>query len=52
MRDLNNLHSSGETVIIIGGGVAGMSAASRLADLGEQVILLEQEKEIGGHLLN
>ncbi|MBN1198776.1 MAG: CoB--CoM heterodisulfide reductase iron-sulfur subunit A family protein [Bacteroidales bacterium] len=52
MRDPNNLDSSGKTVIIIGGGVAGMTAASRLADLGEQVILIEQEEEIGGHLLN
>lgn len=38
--------------IIIGGGVAGIAAASRLADLGEQVVLLESGPEIGGHLLN
>ncbi|TSA26040.1 MAG: CoB--CoM heterodisulfide reductase iron-sulfur subunit A family protein [Bacteroidetes bacterium] len=40
------------TTVIIGGGVAGMTAASRLADLGEQVILLEREEQVGGHLRN
>lgn len=39
-----------KTTVIIGGGVAGMTAASRLADLGEKVILFEQDEEIGGHL--
>lgn len=41
-----------KTTVIIGGGVAGMTAAGRLADLGEQVILIEREEEIGGHLRN
>jgi len=41
-----------KTVVIVGGGVAGMTAASRLADLGEKVLLLEREEEIGGHLRN
>jgi len=52
MQDPNDLHYPGKRVIIIGGGVAGMTAASRLADLGEQVILLEKEEVIGGHLRN
>ncbi len=41
-----------KTTVIIGGGVAGMTAASRLANLGDKVILLEREEEIGGHLRN
>ncbi|NQV02203.1 MAG: NAD(P)/FAD-dependent oxidoreductase, partial [Bacteroidia bacterium] len=41
-----------KTTVVIGGGVAGITAASRLADLGEKVILLEREEKIGGHLRN
>lgn len=41
-----------KTTVVVGGGVAGMVAASRLADLGEKVILLEQSEELGGHLRN
>ncbi len=35
-------------VLVIGGGFAGMSAALRLAQLGVEVILLEQRKHLGG----
>jgi heterodisulfide reductase subunit A len=37
--------------LIIGGGVVGMSAALNLANQGFEVHLVEQEKEIGGLLL-
>ncbi len=35
-------------VAVIGGGFAGMAASVRLAQLGVQVILLEQRKRLGG----
>jgi len=35
--------------LIIGGGIAGMSAALELADAGHQVFLLEKEKQLGGN---
>ncbi|MGE5424925.1 MAG: FAD-dependent oxidoreductase [Syntrophothermus sp.] len=38
------------SVIIIGGGVAGMEAASQLSRSGMEVILLERENSLGGHL--
>jgi heterodisulfide reductase subunit A len=38
-------------VIIIGGGVAGMEAASKLCSSGLEVTLLEKESSLGGHLL-
>lgn len=41
-----------KTTVVIGGGVSGLTAASRLAGLGEKVVLLEKEERIGGHLLN
>jgi len=40
-----------ETVLIIGGGPAGMEAALKAAAAGLQVVLVEKEKETGG-LLN
>ncbi len=36
--------------LIIGGGVAGMTAALRLAEQGFEVHLIEKEKELGGNL--
>lgn len=38
--------------LVIGGGVAGMSAALSLADQGFDVYLVEKEKELGGMLKN
>lgn len=39
-------------VIVIGGGVAGMTAAGALADLGLEVLLLEKDSQTGGHVKN
>jgi heterodisulfide reductase subunit A len=39
-----------KTVLVIGGGIAGMTAAARLADLGISTVILEKEGEAGGHL--
>ncbi|MEM2386952.1 MAG: FAD-dependent oxidoreductase, partial [Candidatus Bathyarchaeia archaeon] len=36
--------------LVIGGGVAGMTAALELANQGFEVHLVEREKELGGHL--
>jgi heterodisulfide reductase subunit A len=36
--------------LVVGGGIAGMTAALSLADRGFPVILLEKEKELGGML--
>ncbi len=37
-------------VLVVGGGIAGIEAALRLADAGKQVILVEHEPSIGGHV--
>jgi len=39
------------TSLVIGGGIAGMTAALELARQGFEVHLVEKEKELGGHLL-
>jgi len=36
--------------VVIGGGVAGLSAAGALADMGMEVILVERQAELGGLL--
>ncbi len=38
------------SVVVIGAGVAGMRAAIDLARMGNQVVLVEKEKQAGGHL--
>jgi heterodisulfide reductase subunit A len=38
------------SVVVVGGGTAGMEAAGQLAKSGFSVTLIEKEKEIGGHL--
>lgn len=37
-------------VVVIGGGVAGMEAASNLAAFGINVDLIEKEPQLGGHV--
>ncbi|MGB8691766.1 MAG: FAD-dependent oxidoreductase [Microcoleus sp.] len=37
-------------VVVIGGGPAGMAAAGKLQDFGRDVVLIEKQAEIGGHL--
>lgn len=38
-----------DRVLVLGGGVAGLSAAETLADLGWQVTLVERNGHLGGH---
>jgi squalene-associated FAD-dependent desaturase len=37
-----------ETAVVVGGGLAGIAAALRLADAGRQVVLLEARPRLGG----
>lgn len=34
--------------VVIGGGLAGLTAANALAETGNRVVLLEQSKHLGG----
>ena len=40
----------GQKVMIVGAGIAGIEAALQIADAGFQVVLVEQEPSIGGHM--
>lgn len=46
MRDVEMTPS----VLVVGGGIAGIEAALRLADAGKRVYLVEREPSIGGHM--
>ena len=37
-------------LVVIGGGLAGMTAALSIADAGYHVYLVEKEPSIGGHM--
>ena len=39
-----------QSALVLGGGIAGIEAALRLADSGKQVYLVEREPSIGGHM--
>ena len=38
--------------LVVGGGIAGIEAALQMADAGFEVILVEREPSIGGHMAN
>jgi len=40
----------GDRVMVIGGGIAGIEAALTIADAGYEVILVEKDDSIGGHM--
>lgn len=42
----------GDTVVVIGAGVAGLAAARELADAGARVVVLEARDRIGGRVLS
>jgi heterodisulfide reductase subunit A len=39
-----------QTALVVGGGIAGIEAALRLADAGKHVYLVERQPAIGGHM--
>ena len=44
----NILEDLSHTILVIGGGVSGMSAALEAANAGQQVVLVEKEPKLGG----
>ncbi len=42
--------ATNETIIVVGGGISGMTAALEAAEIGKQVILLEKRPYLGGRV--
>lgn len=42
------LVSSNQTILVVGGGISGMTAALEVAECGQQVVLVEKSPSIGG----
>ena len=40
---------SHNNVIVVGGGIAGLSAATAVADIGLDIVLVDRDKYLGGH---
>ena len=49
-KDDEDINPNDKTVIVIGGGISGLTAAKKLKDRGFNVILLESQEKIGGRL--
>ncbi len=47
-KELPTPRSTGHSVVVLGGGLAGMAAACRLLDAGSQVTLVEKRPYLGG----
>ncbi len=51
-RCYKEMHRCRPSALVIGGGVAGMTAALAIADSGYQVHLVERSEMLGGNLQN
>ena len=47
-EDLSRAETLAADIAVVGGGIAGMSAALRAADAGQRVVLVEREPTLGG----
>src|SRR5208283_3422319 len=42
--------ATGETILVVGGGISGMTAALEAAECGKQVVLIEKSPTLGGRI--
>lgn len=45
-----NITASNETIVVVGGGISGMTAALEAAECGKDVILIEKNPSVGGRV--
>ena len=46
-----NIIATNETILVVGGGISGMTAALEAAEYGKQVILVEKNPSVGGRVV-
>ena len=49
---MSDIVATNQTILVVGGGISGMTAALEAAEVGKQVILIEKHDRIGGVCLN
>jgi quinone-modifying oxidoreductase subunit QmoA len=47
---MSDIVATNETILVVGGGISGISAALEAAEAGKQVILVEKNAYIGGRV--
>ena len=47
---MSDIVATNETILVVGGGISGISAALEAAETGKQVILVEKNAYIGGRV--
>ncbi len=47
---MSNIVASNETIVVVGGGISGMTSALEAAECGKQVILIEKNPSLGGRV--
>ena len=47
---MSDIVATNQTILVVGGGISGMTAALEAAEVGKQVILIEKRPFIGGRV--
>ena len=47
---MSDIVASNETIVVVGGGISGMTSALEAAECGKQVILIEKNASLGGRV--
>ena len=47
---MSEVIATNQTILVVGGGISGMTAALEAAECGKQVILVEKNPSIGGRV--
>ena len=47
---MSDIVASNETILVVGGGISGMTAALEAAGCGKDVILVEKKPSLGGRV--
>jgi len=47
---MSDIVATNQTILVVGGGISGMTAALEAAEVGKQVILIEKRPFVGGRV--
>ncbi|MCK5001904.1 MAG: FAD-dependent oxidoreductase, partial [Gammaproteobacteria bacterium] len=47
---MSEIVATNQTILVVGGGISGMTAAIEAAEVGKQVIVIEKRASIGGRV--